>query len=57
VRWSGESVSTEILEQDRLAPGNVVDGPAIVESPASTFAIPPGRRARLDEHLIFHLEA
>jgi N-methylhydantoinase A/acetone carboxylase beta subunit len=57
VRWSDESLSTEILEQDRLAPGNVVVGPAIVESPASTFAIPPGRQARLDEHLIFHLEA
>jgi N-methylhydantoinase A/acetone carboxylase beta subunit len=55
VRWSDESLSTEILEQDRLAPGNVVVGPAIVESPASTFAIPPGRQARLDQHLIFHL--
>src|SRR6266851_7192721 len=48
VRWSAESLSTEILEQDRLVPGNVVSGPAIVESPASTFAIPPGRHARLD---------
>ena len=27
-----------------------------IESPADTFAIPPGRRARLDAHRIFHLE-
>jgi N-methylhydantoinase A/oxoprolinase/acetone carboxylase beta subunit len=34
----------------------VIEGPAIVEAPASTFAIAPGRRARLDQHLIYHLE-
>jgi hypothetical protein len=27
-----------------------------VESPADTLVIPPGRRARLDQHRIFHLE-
>jgi N-methylhydantoinase A/oxoprolinase/acetone carboxylase beta subunit len=33
----------------------VIHGPAIVESPASTMPIPPGRWARLDENRIFHL--
>jgi N-methylhydantoinase A/acetone carboxylase beta subunit len=55
VHWAAETIPSEILEQDRLGPGNVIVGPAIVESPSSTFAIPPGRQARLDEHLIFHL--
>jgi acetone carboxylase beta subunit len=32
-----------------------VTGPAIIESPSATFAIPPGRAARLDAHRIFHL--
>jgi N-methylhydantoinase A/acetone carboxylase beta subunit len=56
VRWGAQTASTEILEQEQLRPGNVIEGPAIVEAPASTFAIAPGRRARLDQHLIYHLE-
>jgi N-methylhydantoinase A/acetone carboxylase beta subunit len=55
VRWGRDVATTEILEQDRLGPGNSIEGPAIVESPSSTFAVPPGRRARLDRHLIYHL--
>jgi acetone carboxylase, beta subunit len=55
VRWSDAVATTEILELDRLAPGDVVQGPAIVEHSATTFAIPPGRSAALDGHLIFHL--
>jgi N-methylhydantoinase A/oxoprolinase/acetone carboxylase beta subunit len=37
--------------------GNRIEGPAIIESVATTFAIPPGRSARLDSHHIFHLSA
>ncbi len=48
--------TTTIYEQSDLRAGNVVRGPAIVESPADTLAVPPGRRARLDEHRIFHIE-
>jgi N-methylhydantoinase A len=55
VRWSDAVATTEILELDRLAPGDIVQGPAIVEHSATTFAIPPGRSAALDGHLIFHL--
>jgi acetone carboxylase beta subunit len=56
VRWGPRTATTEILQLELLAPGNAIGGPAIIESPATTFAIPPGRRARLDGHLIFHLE-
>jgi N-methylhydantoinase A/oxoprolinase/acetone carboxylase beta subunit len=27
----------------------------VIEAESTTFPIPPGRRARLDEHGIFHL--
>ena len=37
--------------------GHVVEGRPSIESPADTFAIPPGRRARLDGNRVFHLEA
>jgi acetone carboxylase, beta subunit len=46
---------TPVYEQDRLKAGQTICGPAIVESPATTFAIPPDRSARLDSHRIFHL--
>ncbi len=57
VRWSDGVATTEILELEALAPGNAIPGPAIVEHSATTFAIPPGRTATLDRHLIFHLSA
>ena len=44
-----------ILEMEKLLPGNVVTGPAVIESGATTFVIPPAVQARLDQHRIFHL--
>ena len=52
-----EPAETDIYELTDLAAGNKIAGPAIVESVATTFAIPPGRSARLDRHQIFHLSA
>ncbi len=57
VWWRDEFTDTRIYEQDQVRAGHVVDGPAVIESPADTFAIPPGRRARLDGSRVFHLEA
>ncbi|MCC7411845.1 MAG: hydantoinase/oxoprolinase family protein [Gammaproteobacteria bacterium] len=44
-----------IIDLEKLAAGSEIAGPAVVESPSSTMFVPPGRRARLDEHRIFHL--
>ena len=33
---------TPVFEQDRLKPGNIIAGPAILESPHTTTVIPPG---------------
>jgi acetone carboxylase, beta subunit len=55
VRWGDDNADTDVYELDQVEAGNSITGPAIVESVATTFAIPPGRRARLDRHQIFHL--
>jgi acetone carboxylase, beta subunit len=57
VWWSDGWVDTPIYEQGDVRAGHEVAGPAVIESPADTFAIPPGRIARLDRHRIFHLSA
>ena len=59
VHWGRASrdqfVETEIFQLESVKAGNSIDGPAIVEHSATTFAVPPGRRATLDGHHIFHL--
>ena len=55
VWWDREFVDTAILQLEDVGAGQTVSGPAVLESPATTFAVPPGRAARLDEHQIFHL--
>ncbi len=55
VHWGGGFAPTTIYELDEIQPGHEVAGPAIVESVATTLALPPGRTARLDRHQIFHL--
>ena len=56
VWWEHEFVDTDILTLEDVAAGQVVEGPAVLESAATTFAVPPGRKATLDTHQIFHLE-
>jgi acetone carboxylase beta subunit len=59
VHWGraseGEFVETDIFQLEEILAGNTIAGPAIVEHSATTFAIPPGRKAVLDGHHIFHL--
>jgi N-methylhydantoinase A/acetone carboxylase beta subunit len=59
VHWGrasdGRFVDTDIFQLEDVAAGSSLTGPAIVEHSATTFAIPPGRSARLDGHHIFHL--
>jgi acetone carboxylase beta subunit len=57
VRWGDDYADTDLYELTDVEAGSSITGPAIVESVATTFAIPPGREARLDRHHIFHLSA
>ncbi len=53
--WGRKWYTAAILDLEKVRAGNVITGPAIVESPSSTMVVPPGRTARLDEHRIFHI--
>jgi acetone carboxylase, beta subunit len=57
VRWRDGDAQTEIVRLQEVNAGHEIPGPAIIEHVATTFAIPPGRTARLDRHQIFHLES
>ncbi len=56
VYWRDEWIEADIYEMERLKAGNRLEGLAIIESPATTFVVPPGSSAYLDEHRIFHLD-
>jgi len=55
VFWHDAWISAAIYEMDLLEAGNVIHGMAIIEAPSTTFVVPPGHRAELDSHRIFHL--
>jgi N-methylhydantoinase A/oxoprolinase/acetone carboxylase beta subunit len=57
VWWADAFTDTDIYEMDDVRPGHTIEGPAVLEAESTTFAIPPDRRAWLDEHRIFHLES
>ncbi len=50
-RWQ----EARIWEMDSLKPGNVIKGFAIIEHPATTFVIPPGRQVEVDVRNFFWL--
>ncbi|MBV9797381.1 MAG: hydantoinase/oxoprolinase family protein [Solirubrobacterales bacterium] len=57
--WSelGGWTETSVYEFDRLAPGNRVRGPAIIQAPLTTAVIPPGMEFTIDGHGLGILEA
>jgi N-methylhydantoinase A/oxoprolinase/acetone carboxylase beta subunit len=56
VYWRDEWIEADIYEMERLKAGNRLEGLAIIESPSTTFVVPPSSSAYLDEHRIFHLD-
>ncbi|MCC7412292.1 MAG: hydantoinase/oxoprolinase family protein [Gammaproteobacteria bacterium] len=55
VYWNGAWTRAEVLEMEALEAGNRVAGLAIIEDPATTLVVPPGKHVILDEYRIFHL--
>jgi N-methylhydantoinase A len=50
VRWSAQDAAdTPLYRLDDLGPGATFDGPAIVEAPDTSYAVPRGWLARLDQ--------
>ena len=56
VYWRGHWKPFSLYEMDNLVPGNVVEGPSIVEHPATTLVVPPDYLIRMDEYRIFWME-
>jgi acetone carboxylase, beta subunit len=54
VYWRGQRVDFRIYEMDPLEPGNTIEGPAVVEHPATTLLIPPDRHVALDARRLIH---
>ena len=42
---------TDIYEQNLLEPGNIVEGPAVIEATDTNIVLPPGRRYTVNEYL------
>jgi len=57
VHWGDGFVETDVFQLENVRAGNTIDGPAVLESPATTFTVPPGRSATLDKNQIFHLSS
>ena len=58
VVFDGREVQTRIIARDRLLPGNVLDGPAVLVEYSSTILVPPAVRCACDAwgNLILSLE-
>lgn len=51
IRWPGIGVAaTPIYRHDRLGPGTALRGPALVDSPTTTCAVPPGWTMAIGEY-------
>ena len=55
VYYNGVWGKATIYDMDKLKPGNEVHGLAVVEAPATTLFLPPGRRIRVDEWTLIWL--
>ncbi len=55
VYFDGQWWKAGIFDMDKLRPGNEIGGIAVIEAPATTFFIPPGRKATMDEWTLLWL--
>ena len=46
----GGFLPTRVYEFERLSPGNIVVGPAMIEAPTTTMYILSGQEGRIDEY-------
>jgi acetone carboxylase beta subunit len=52
--WRGEKLDFRVYEMNNLEAGNTVNGPAIVEHPATTLLVPPDHHAHFDSRRLIH---
>ena len=56
VYWEEEWTDTPIFDGPALAAGAQIEGPAIIEHPGTTIALPPGARAAVDDAGHTHIQ-
>jgi N-methylhydantoinase A/oxoprolinase/acetone carboxylase beta subunit len=56
VYFDGKWVVTKVYDMDKLGAGNVIEGPAIIESWNTTLVVPYSRKVTRDEYLNFVME-
>jgi N-methylhydantoinase A len=56
VYWDDGFVDTPVFDARRLATGNRIPGPAVIEASNTTILIHPGQRASVDDYLNIGLE-
>ena len=56
IYWDNKWHEALLWEMSLINSGNIIQGPAIIEAPATTLVVPPGYRVKLDKHRIFHME-
>jgi len=49
-------VDTDVFSFEALQPGNLIEGPGIVQMEFSTIVVPPGQQLRIDQHGLGILE-
>ncbi|MCX6000118.1 MAG: hydantoinase/oxoprolinase family protein, partial [Chloroflexi bacterium] len=55
VYFNGVWGTAGIYDMDKLRPGNEIYGLAVIEAPATTLFVPPGKRIRMDEWTLMWL--
>ncbi|MEE8310770.1 MAG: hydantoinase/oxoprolinase family protein, partial [Candidatus Binatia bacterium] len=55
VYWRGGFLTAQVWDMEKILPGNVVGGLAIIEAPSTTVVVPTDSIVELDEHMILHL--
>jgi N-methylhydantoinase A/oxoprolinase/acetone carboxylase beta subunit len=53
---TGGFSETPVYDEGRLEAGNIIQGPAVIESPFTTIVIAPDRQYRVDEHGLGSIE-
>jgi acetone carboxylase beta subunit len=54
--WDSKWHNANLWEMGLLESGNVINGPAVIEAPATTLLVPPKYIVKLDKYRIFHME-
>jgi N-methylhydantoinase A/acetone carboxylase beta subunit len=56
IYWGNKWYKALLWEMSLLKSGNKIQGPAVIEAPATTLVVPPNYSVKLDNHRIFHME-